>query len=68
MMREALEFYAKEESWVRSNKALFTKILCFDVDMAKNKTVREVFYKNLEVGGKKAREILKKIDENKKGE
>lgn len=64
-LKDALGFYADENNWNRSNKCLFNRVNIFDVELTKNKTVKEVYYKNLEVGGKLARQTLKEIEESK---
>ena len=64
-LRACVEFYAKEDNWHRTNKTIFSGIKASDIELAKNKEVAQVYYKNLEVGGKCARQILRELKEGK---
>ncbi len=58
MMREGLEYYADMKNWKYINGYRYTEIMRDDREILNDNGVQYI-------GGKKAREILKKIDENK---
>ena len=59
---EVIRFYGNLSSWKKSNAKHFTLIIQNDRDLIRNKKMPdEVYYPELEIGGKMARNFLLKI-------